>query len=339
VEENFEESLKHYNIAIELDGNNSEAFLKRSICYFKLENFTESLSDANSTIKFQPKNPKGYMRKGMAAFELQEFETAKAAFEQGQILEPGNSSWRTWLRKCEAEIGIENPPTEKSTSINTQKLPTPMEVSPPNPTITPTATPLPPKIRHEWYQTNSHVIVAIFAKNIKKEQTTIDIREKAVSATIKLNNSNDYQLDLDLCDKVIPQECVVEFMSTKIEIKLKKLSQYKWKDLEDKGDTGAKVFLETVDTTSSVPKPKKNWDKIVNDVAGTEPLDDTDGLNKVFQDIFANGTEDQKKAMQKSFLESGGTVLSTNWDEVGKAPVKVSPPEGMEYHRWDEFSK
>lgn len=53
-----------------------------------------------------------------------------------------------------------------------------------------------------------------------------------------------------------------------------------------------------------------------------------EALNKVFQDIYSNGSEDQKKAMMKSFMESGGTVLSTNWDEVGKAPVKGSPPEG-----------
>ncbi len=27
-------------------------------------------------------------------------------------------------------------------------------------------------------------------------------------------------------------------------------------------------------------------------------------------------------------MESGGTVLSTNWDEVGKGEVKGSPPDG-----------
>lgn len=43
--------------------------------------------------------------------------------------------------------------------------------------------------------------------------------------------------------------------------------------------------------------------------------------------------------MMKSFTESGGTVLSTNWDEVGKAPVKGSPPEGMEMHSWNENAK
>jgi len=42
--------------------------------------------------------------------------------------------------------------------------------------------------------------------------------------------------------------------------------------------------------------------------------------------------------MMKSFQESGGTVLSTNWDEVGKAPVKGSPPQGMDMKNWSDLN-
>ena len=33
--------------------------------------------------------------------------------------------------------------------------------------------------------------------------------------------------------------------------------------------------------------------------------------------------------------ESGGTVLSTNWSEVGKEKVEVKPPDGMEFKKWE----
>ncbi len=33
--------------------------------------------------------------------------------------------------------------------------------------------------------------------------------------------------------------------------------------------------------------------------------------------------------------ESGGTVLSTNWKEIGEKKVDVKPPDGMEYKQWD----
>ena len=33
-------------------------------------------------------------------------------------------------------------------------------------------------------------------------------------------------------------------------------------------------------------------------------------------------------------MESGGTVLSTNWDEISKEKVAVKPPDGMEWKKW-----
>jgi len=34
--------------------------------------------------------------------------------------------------------------------------------------------------------------------------------------------------------------------------------------------------------------------------------------------------------------ESGGTVLSTNWNQVAKDKVTVSPPDGVEFKKWGE---
>ena len=40
-------------------------------------------------------------------------------------------------------------------------------------------------------------------------------------------------------------------------------------------------------------------------------------LNEMFQKIYGDASDDTKRAMNKSFQESGGTVLSTNWGEIG----------------------
>jgi suppressor of G2 allele of SKP1 len=42
-------------------------------------------------------------------------------------------------------------------------------------------------------------------------------------------------------------------------------------------------------------------------------------------------------AMMKSFEESGGTVLSTNWDDVKKDKVKGSAPNGMVMKQWSDI--
>jgi hypothetical protein len=38
------------------------------------------------------------------------------------------------------------------------------------------------------------------------------------------------------------------------------------------------------------------------------------------------------------FQESGGTVLSTNWNDIGAKKTDVKPPDGMEYKKWDEWT-
>ncbi len=46
-------------------------------------------------------------RRSVALFHMDEYEAAKAALEQGQRLDPDNKQYKTWLRKCEAELSDE----------------------------------------------------------------------------------------------------------------------------------------------------------------------------------------------------------------------------------------
>jgi suppressor of G2 allele of SKP1 len=64
----------------------------------------------------------------------------------------------------------------------------------------------------------------------------------------------------------------------------------------------------------------------------TDEQDKAEGdqaLNALFQSIYGNADDDAKRAMMKSFVESNGTCLSTNWNEVSQGQVETKPPEGM----------
>jgi suppressor of G2 allele of SKP1 len=106
--------------------------------------------------------------------------------------------------------------------------------------------------------------------------------------------------------------------------------------------TGPKNWDKIVTEATKKPKPMKSKeDKEAEDDGEDEAADDMDDLdyggdeaNFFFKKLYASADEDTKRAMMKSYVESNGTVLSTNWADVGKGKVETSPPDGMEAKNW-----
>lgn len=94
---------------------------------------------------------------------------------------------------------------------------------------------------------------------------------------------------------------------------------------------------------ASQRKKAKNWEGITDKILSSEKPVTTEEdpnaggdstVNEFFQKLFKDADEDTKRAMLKSYQESGGTTLSTNWEEVSKGKVDVKPPEGSEWKKW-----
>jgi len=95
----------------------------------------------------------------------------------------------------------------------------------------------------------------------------------------------------------------------------------------------------------SSSKNKKDWSKLDKEIEedmkkNKEEYDDGDPLNKLFRELYKNADEKTRMAMNKSFQTSGGTVLSTNWDEVKakdyQGKDKPSAPNGQEWRQWEK---
>jgi len=246
------------------------------------------------------------------------------------------------------------PPLEPDVTKPSQKShvdgPPPLEPDVPLRTTKPASSPAPQptqtqsKVRYEWYQTESHISVSIFLKNVKKEDANITIKPESLSVEVKLpTTESEYQLNITLSDKVVPEESTTSILGSKIEIKMKKTRLAKWPSLENSGGQ-----IQSWDIVADQKKEKglsypssskhgaKDWDALSR-AQPEEQLEGEAALNKVFADIYKGASDEQRRAMQKSFQESGGTVLSTNWDEVGKGEVKGHPPKGMDMHQWKEL--
>lgn len=74
----------------------------------------------------------------------------------------------------------------------------------------------------------------------------------------------------------------------------------------------------------------KNWDTLGDDDEAEEEGD----VNIFFKKLFKGATPEQQRAMMKSFTESNGTSLSTDWNDVKDRTVETVPPEGVEAKKW-----
>jgi len=52
--------------------------------------------------------------------------------------------------------------------------------------------------------------------------------------------------------------------------------------------------------------------------------------------LVADADPDTRRAMVKSFQESGGTALSTNWADVKDKTMSVRAPQGLEARRYEQ---
>ena len=229
---------------------------------------------------------------------------------------------------------------------------------------------VPSRIRHEWYQSAETVTIALLAKGVPKDKALINIEMRSLGISFPLQNGSDFEFTLDpLFASIDPSLSSSKIMSSKVEFYLRKTRPgQKWPSIEGSENPGHAANDKEGNATAFAPKElsaapayptssksgPKNWDKVASDLTkkskkeaqnrdskenGSEEQDDYEGgdeVNGFFQKLYAGADPDVKRAMMKSYQESNGTALSTNWSEVGKKKVGTSPPDGMVAKKWGE---
>ncbi|CAN1751454.1 Protein SGT1 homolog [Linum perenne] len=347
IDDHFQLAADLYSQAIDLSPNSPELFVDRAQANIKLGNFTEAVSDANKAIQLDSSIARAYLRKGIACMKLEEYQTAKAALDAGVSLAPNDqkSRFTNLIKECEDRIAEEIAQLPKQ-ELESPSNSAPVQEEPLNGVSVQAQTVIPPKpkYKHDFYQKPEEVVVTIFAKGVPADRVTVDFGEQILSVRIDFPEEDAYHLQHRLFGKIVPASCKYIVLSTKVEIRLAKAEPIHWTSLEYQETS----VVRRVDTSSAevVKRPaypsskltKVDWDKLeaqVKQEEKDEKLDGDAGLNKFFREIYKDADEDTRRAMQKSFVESNGTVLSTNWKDIGSKKVEGSAPDGMEMRKWE----
>lgn len=97
----YEEAVKLFTQAIELDASNHVFWSNRSASFAGMARWHEALEDAEHCVSLKPEWAKGYTRVGLALFKLGQLEEATDAYRQGLELEPQNAGLREGLMECQ----------------------------------------------------------------------------------------------------------------------------------------------------------------------------------------------------------------------------------------------
>lgn len=370
---NYEEAIKYFTDAIAANSTAVRYYINRSTAYQRSGKYTEALSDADIAVVLAHKRATrelikdAQFRRALALFFLEKYGDAEFVLDIVKKLDEKEKMLPIWNIKIAAKLKDLPEDDEKRNvtvlNIPHVEVPSPVASKPAKTEDKKAAAPEAPKpviptpankIKHDFFQTADTVTVSILAKGAPKDATVVEIEKDTLSISFPITgSSSQYSFSADpLFASIDPAQSSHRVTPNKVEITLKKAQPgVKWHNLEgdrvveaQAGETKTSIpsHVLTGKTThesgpvypTSSKSGTKNWDKVA-----AEDLDDKDDIegdetSAFFKRLYKDATPEQQKAMMKSYQESGGTVLSTDWSNVGSKTVVPEPPDGMEAKKY-----
>ncbi|CEP60718.1 co-chaperone SGT1 LALA0_S01e17370g [Lachancea lanzarotensis] len=356
-----QEALELYDAILEQSSENFTAHIYKAACLEKLyyghrswhneTTMQNALEFLESAVKIADK--RGDRAKlAFANFRLfvhyyncKEYPLSKGFFDKSRKLGYQDDTIGIWEANLKAKIAkwerkhgpLEAQEVAPTTTTNIQKdLADPSKL---------TEEPLileKPAFKADWYQSTTSLTISLFTTSLPSSRESVSarvspsLRYLEVSYLISQTGS-EFQYNTRLSHEVDPEEIGINVLAKKIEITLKKKDKIQWKRLDDAAESStspvtAPTSSSTRKTAHSYPSSSKkstDWSKF--DVDEEEQNQSADAF---FHQLYSRADPDTQRAMMKSMVESNGTALNTNWEEVAQKTVEMVPPEGSEPKKW-----
>uniref|UniRef100_A0A1I7U771 SGT1 n=1 Tax=Caenorhabditis tropicalis TaxID=1561998 RepID=A0A1I7U771_9PELO len=195
--------------------------------------------------------------------------------------------------------------------------------------------------RYDWFQSDTEVVLAILKRGVPLDNCHVNL---TADNNLTVKQSDDVLFEGKLYSDVKREDLTVTCTPAKIEVRLPKAARYeRWNSLLSDGQGGSVCApitpLYPIPATTSTTSVKKNWDAIEKQAIKDEEDEKLEGdaaVNKMFRKIYDDANDDVRRAMMKSYSESNGTVLSTNWAEISKKKTETQPPASMEFKKYEK---
>ncbi|XP_072504431.1 protein SGT1 homolog [Notamacropus eugenii] len=162
--------------------------------------------DAKKSLGLNPNNSTALLRKGIGENHDENYAEALESFTEGHKLDDTVNAFNIWIKRCqETKNKVVLEPARQ-----TQQS----------------------KIKYDWYQTESQVIITLMIKNVQKNDINVVFSENELSEVVTLPSGEDYSFKVSLIHSMIPEQSTFKTLSTKFEIKMKKSETVRWEKLE-----------------------------------------------------------------------------------------------------------
>jgi suppressor of G2 allele of SKP1 len=215
------------------------------------------------------------------------------------------------------------------------------------------------QVKHDWYQTDAAVVITVLIKNVKADNLTVNFSQTCVQVDVKFPDQDDINIKFNLSHDVVPEQCSYKITPSKvqwfawsnkwlivfwqIEVKLKKSEGIRWAKLEGEEADLPKAIPIEVPQSSGPPayptsKKGKDWSVVEKEMKEAEAKEKPEGeeaLNKLFQEIYGKGSDEVKRAMNKSYVRWCRWVrkMFDDWICRWKVGAQCWVPTGTKFRR------